>query len=110
MDKYFLILDRVCSLKLARRQIFLKCSINLKLLSVVILNNIGFCYRPADPRIIFKRPGNRKIVISKNTHTAEKLISVFYLLYLVNNICLDNFERLLVNMVARKIHTEELMN
>ena len=45
-------------------------------------------HRPTDPPIhrltnsiiILKRLGNIKIFISQNTHTAEKIISVYYLL------------------------------
>ena len=67
-------------------------------------------HRPTGPIIIFKRLGNRKIFILQNTHTAEKNILGYYLLYLMNNICLHNFEHLQMKsaMVAHKINLEEL--
>ena len=51
-------------------------------------------HRPTDLIISFKRLGNRKIFILQNTHTAENIISVCYLLHLMNNICIHSFERL----------------
>ena len=51
-------------------------------------------HQPTDPIILFRRFGNRKIFILHNTHTAENIISVYYLLYLMNNICLYSFKRL----------------
>ena len=50
--------------------------------------------RPIDPIIIVKRLGDRKMFILQNTHTAKKIITVNYLLYLMNDICLHNSERL----------------
>ena len=49
-------------------------------------------HRPTDPMILFERLSNRKIFILQNTHTAENIISVYYLLHLMNNICLHSFE------------------
>ena len=46
-----------------------------------------------DPIVIFKRLGKRKIFILENTLIAKKDMSLYYLLYLMNNICLHNFER-----------------
>ena len=46
-------------------------------------------HRPTDPVIIFKRLGNRKILILQNTHTAEKIIWFYnnnYVLHLMNNV------------------------
>ena len=52
------------------------------------MDEMGFInsteHRPTDqpttnPIIMFKRLGNRKIFISRNTHAAAKMISVYYL-------------------------------
>ena len=49
-------------------------------------------HQHTDTIIIFKILGNRKIFILQNTHTTEKIISVYYPLYLTNMLCLHNFE------------------
>ena len=51
-------------------------------------------HQPTDPIILFKRLSNRKIFSLQNIHTAENIISVYYLLYLMYNIGLNSIKRL----------------
>ena len=43
------------------------------------LTNRRPAHRPTDPAIIFESLSNRKIFILQNTHTTEKIISVYHL-------------------------------